>query len=228
MNPTMIRLGMLIPLAALALGACGDDMPPTAVDSARQSLQDTPPGDYGDVVDCDVHRCAECGHTEAPACCFEGCRVIDCSVLKCIECGNKDGLGCCAFEDCVIKNKNVPNTDPGQDTDGDGTKDATDLCPFDAEDDEDRDGICGDVDRCPGTTLPEGVPTAHLGHNRFADTDGDGVFDTPSYNGNAKTRVYTLADTGGCTCEQIIASAGLGTGHSRFGCSAGAMEDWVR
>ncbi len=41
---------------------------------------------------------------------------------------------------------------------------ACDVCPFDADDDADGDGICGDVDACPGA-------------DDAADADGDGVAD---------------------------------------------------
>jgi hypothetical protein len=102
------------------------------------------------------------------------------------------------------------------------------------EDDEDADGVPNDLDVCPGTVIPEGVPTEHLGVNRFALVDDDGQFDTtlpPS--GGPRGRVtgpgysFDLGDTAGCSCEQIIVGAELGLGHLRFGCSAGEMLEWV-
>jgi hypothetical protein len=75
--------------------------------------------------------------------------------------------------------------------------------------------------------LPEGVPAKALGVNRFADTDGDGVFNTVAPNGNGPRKSFDLHDTAGCSCEQIIAEQGLGKGHTMFGCSIGAMENWV-
>ncbi len=51
-----------------------------------------------------------------------------------------------------------------EDVDGDGQGDACDPCPLDADNDSDRDGICGDVDDCPGVFDPG-----------QADADGDGV-----------------------------------------------------
>jgi hypothetical protein len=113
------------------------------------------------------------------------------------------------------------------DTDGDGIGDVCDSCPADAQNDSDGDGVCGDVDVCPDTTLPENVPTVKLGVNRFADVDGDGVFDTKLPNGNGPGRTYTIADTGGCSCEQIIDALDLGEGHTQFGCSISAMDDWI-
>lgn len=38
---------------------------------------------------------------------------------------------------------------PDLDSDGDGTYDCTDACPFDPANDSDDDGICGDMDACP-------------------------------------------------------------------------------
>jgi hypothetical protein len=93
--------------------------------------------------------------------------------------------------------------------------------------DEDRDGVADDLDACPATTLPEAVPTVELGVNRFADIDGDGVFDTVAPNGQGPQRSYDIHDTAGCSCEQIIEERKLGKGHSKFGCSIGVMDDWV-
>ncbi|HSN98088.1 MAG TPA: hypothetical protein VLS89_07305 [Candidatus Nanopelagicales bacterium] len=113
------------------------------------------------------------------------------------------------------------------DWDGDGLGDDCDPCIGDPENDADADGVCGDVDLCAGTTLPEGVPTVGLGVNRFADVDGDGVFDTTAPKGKGPQRSYTIEDTGGCSCEQIIEAMGLGQGHVKFGCSIGVMDGWV-
>ena len=38
---------------------------------------------------------------------------------------------------------------------------------------------------------------------------------------------YTTTDTGGCSCEQIVAARGLGKGHLKHGCSKGVMTDWI-
>ncbi|XXX78225.1 choice-of-anchor L domain-containing protein [Sorangium sp. So ce134] len=113
------------------------------------------------------------------------------------------------------------------DSDGDGLGDICDSCPADADNDADGDAVCGDVDLCAGTMLPEGVPTVKLGVNRFADIDGDGVFDTVSSSGTGPGRSYTIEDTGGCSCEQIIDELGLGQGHVKHGCSIGVMDYWI-
>jgi predicted extracellular nuclease len=94
--------------------------------------------------------------------------------------------------------------------------------------DEDKDGVSDDLDVCPATSLPEAVPTVSLGTNRFADTDGDGVFNTTPSNGKGPGRSYDIHDTAGCSCEQIIDEQGLGNGHTKFGCSIGAMDNWVK
>jgi len=36
-----------------------------------------------------------------------------------------------------------------------------------------------------------------------------------------------MGDTAGCSCEQIIDAQGLGNGHTKFGCSIGAMQNWI-
>lgn len=92
----------------------------------------------------------------------------------------------------------------------------------------DGDGVANSVDVCPATALPEAnVPSIRLGTNRFADTDGDGVFNTTAPNGTGPQKSFTLADTAGCSCEQIIEQLDLGKGHKKYGCSISAMEDWI-
>jgi thrombospondin type 3 repeat protein len=132
-----------------------------------------------------------------------------------------DGVGD-ACDNCPA----VSNADQA-DADADSTGDACDACPADPANDADGDGVCGDVDRCADSAVPEGVPTVKLGVNRWADVNGDGVFDTTPPNGEGPGRSYTMADTGGCTCEQIILALGLGEGHRKHGCSISAMDDWI-
>jgi hypothetical protein len=96
--------------------------------------------------------------------------------------------------------------------------------------DVDDDGVPDDVDVCPGTVIPESVPTVRLGVNRYALVDEDGIFDTtrPGRRGPAApATLFTVGDTGGCSCEQIIDSQQLGLGHVKFGCSLSAMRDWL-
>ena len=93
--------------------------------------------------------------------------------------------------------------------------------------DADADGVPNDTDFCPGTVIPEFVPTQQLNPNHWALTDADGAFDTFDPNGDDPVDNFTLGDTAGCSCKQIIAAQGLGNGHSKFGCSLGAMRNWV-
>jgi hypothetical protein len=92
-----------------------------------------------------------------------------------------------------------------------------------APDDADCDGVVDSIDACPGTVFPETVPTLELGKNRWALIDGDTIFDT---NGKKKN-AYSLQDTAGCSCEQIIDAQELGSGHTKYGCSSSAMEEWI-
>jgi hypothetical protein len=95
--------------------------------------------------------------------------------------------------------------------------------------DEDHDGVPDAEDVCLGTVIPESVPTQRLGTNRWALVDEDGIFDTkpPSGRGGGLDRSFTIEDTAGCSCEQIIDELHLGKGHEKYGCSIGAMETWI-
>ena len=112
----------------------------------------------------------------------------------------------------------------GFDSDG---RDHTGVQCLYLADDADRDGVADHRDVCPGTRIPEGVPTRPLGVNRWALVDGDFAFDTKPPKGAKPTRRYTTTDTNGCSCEQIIDALGLGYGHREFGCSIGAMDSWI-
>jgi len=92
-----------------------------------------------------------------------------------------------------------------------------------ATNDADCDGMVDSIDYCPGTVIPESVPTQGLGKNRWALTDGDTTFDT---NGK-RSPAYTLQDTAGCSCEQIIENLDLGQGHTKLGCSSSVMKNWI-
>lgn len=134
-------------------------------------------------------------------------------------CTDSDGDSVCDDQDSC---PDVSNPDQA-DSDGDGLGDACDTCPGNACNDSDADGVLDAADLCPETVMPEGVPTDGLGPNRWALTDDSGVFQS----GRAQDDGYTIESTGGCSCEQIIAALHLGNGHTRHGCSNGAMSNWV-
>ena len=94
--------------------------------------------------------------------------------------------------------------------------------------DSDDDGVPDGDDVCPATVIPESVATVRLGTNRWALADDDFEFDTTAAKGKGPGRSYSTADTAGCSCEQIIVEQGLGNGHTKFGCSISAMDDWVK
>lgn len=98
------------------------------------------------------------------------------------------------------------------------------LCP---DGDEDGDGICNYDDACYGTVIPEDVPYHGLAVNHFALVDGDGIFDTIPPRGGPE-RIFTIVDTAGCSCEQILYALGGRFGQYRNGCSYGTMLNWVR
>jgi hypothetical protein len=89
----------------------------------------------------------------------------------------------------------------------------------------DCDGIATEFDFCPGTVIPESAPTKDFGPNRSALTDASGIFETAGPN--PQGREYTIEDTAGCSCEQIVDILDLGNGHLKHGCSFSAMDDWL-
>jgi hypothetical protein len=93
--------------------------------------------------------------------------------------------------------------------------------------DADGDGVTDNIDMCPATALPESVPTRRLQNGRWALVDGDRLFDTPMKGNKPAPEPYTLDDTAGCSCEQIIAALGLNDATARGGCSSSNMDDWI-
>ncbi|MDM7860907.1 Ig-like domain-containing protein [Alteromonas sp. ASW11-36] len=89
--------------------------------------------------------------------------------------------------------------------------------------DSDNDSVIDTLDMCAATSLPEKAPEKGLKPNHFALLDGDTWFDT---KGKAK-QSFSIAETAGCSCEQIVEQQGLGKGHLKHGCSVGVMKNWV-
>ncbi len=96
--------------------------------------------------------------------------------------------------------------------------------------DHDGDGVADVCGRCPETGS-EVVPTELLLVDHYAEIGGDGVFNTNIGSAAAPEIVssgYTLADTYGCTCEQILAwKPGLNSGEFKYGCTEGTMQTWM-
>jgi len=69
------------------------------------------------------------------------------------------------------------------------------------EEDDDGDTISNGDDLCPNTYMPERVPYDYILFNRYALTQGSHIF----RNGpRKKVGRFTLADTKGCSCEQLV------------------------
>ena len=95
--------------------------------------------------------------------------------------------------------------------------------------DLDSDSVPDNLDACADTRIPEGVPATRLNPNHYALVDGDGLFDTTAPSGRAgRMPSFSVADTAGCSCEQILDRTGtLEAGERSFGCSLGTIRDWV-
>jgi hypothetical protein len=103
------------------------------------------------------------------------------------------------------------------------------------EDDEDNDKILDENDFCPNTQLPEqNVTSKKLHPNHFAAIDEDGVFETliriigPGEDPEEIDSKYTLEDTKGCSCEQILElKPGKNKGEKKYGCTKGTMDNFI-
>jgi hypothetical protein len=91
--------------------------------------------------------------------------------------------------------------------------------------DLDGDGVPDNLDACADTRIPEALPTVELKLNHYALVNGDRLFDTPA--GRNSPPVFTLDDTRGCSCEQILDQIGDAVGQRLFGCSVGTIKDWI-
>ena len=131
----------------------------------------------------------------------------------------------------------------GEDFSGTWRLDVTDFYPFadkgtlvqwglvptfggNSEEDSDGDGVADVSDFCPGTVIPESVPTkGRLGKKKWALTD-DGSLDfvqgAPQTNHS-----FNTIDTAGCSCEQIVEEAGYSTNYLKRGCPTSKMKKWA-
>jgi hypothetical protein len=154
----------------------------------------------------------------------EGCYPQEMTIGD--ACADPDGDGVCDATDNCPSVANASQSD----ADSDGIGDACDICPHDPSNDADGDGVCGNEDLCeasPDSDADAGVPSVRLGVNRWIATP-TGVFQTLTPKGEIVYGPYTMEDTGGCSCSQIIDELGIGKGHEKFGCSNGIMKRWTK
>jgi hypothetical protein len=143
----------------------------------------------------------------------------------------------------------IPVIQPGgsdDDSDDDGVPDGIDNCPdvpndtqdnFDGDEqgdacdpDDDNDGVDDGADVCPASVENSPSSSRGLGKNRWAleviNGEITGHFiQAPPQSGSVFE--FTIEDTRGCSCSQIVEAAGLGQGHRKRGCSTSAMLDWI-
>jgi len=91
--------------------------------------------------------------------------------------------------------------------------------------DADGDGIRDIADICSGSVMDD----IELNPNQYAQNVGFGFFEIGP--DNHQSEVYDMSTTYGCTCTQIVAQlgegSGLGKGHLKKGCSPGIMQTWT-
>ena len=117
-----------------------------------------------------------------------------------------DGVGD-TCDNCLDK------SNPDQtDTDNDRIGDVCDTCPLDLLNDEDSDGVCGDIDKC-GSDIPINPwnATQELKPNHYDSTN------------------WPASDVNyGCSCAQVLyCKPGSNNGEYKFGCSQGTINIWI-
>ena len=85
----------------------------------------------------------------------------------CSSTSDKPGGNCTSDADCATGcSSNGLCIKDQTNSDGDQFGDVCDICPLDANNDIDGDGVCGNIDNCPSVANPS-----------QQDTDGDGIGD---------------------------------------------------
>ncbi len=97
--------------------------------------------------------------------------------------------------------------------------------------DNDNDDVSNIDDLCPGTVVD--TPDLGLGVNRHV-WYSDEYFTTliPGKKPRQTDSSFSIADTYGCSCEQILEKLATIThkdyeGHYKYGCSKSVIEDWI-
>ncbi|MEQ9104801.1 MAG: T9SS type A sorting domain-containing protein [Rhodothermales bacterium] len=112
------------------------------------------------------------------------------------------------------------------DTDGDGVGDNGDAFPNDPTESADTDGdsVGDNGDLCAVTVYD----TMELNPNQWALREGSTNFiQGVNRKGKSSGGSYSITETGGCSCSDIVEAAGLGQGHLKKGCSNSVMADWA-
>jgi len=100
------------------------------------------------------------------------------------------------------------------------------------DNDSDNDGVLNINDYCPNSSSDETF--LDLGINRHVWYGGENLRTLVNKRGVAieQDSQFSIVDTHGCSCEQILDRLVLTTdesfgGHYKFGCSKGIIEDWI-
>lgn len=108
-----------------------------------------------------------------------------------------------------------------------GSNGQTDTCSSTlsiSDTDSDGDGVLDCDDLCPDSVLDD---VNSLKNNHFQYDDASKTeFSTVKANlkGNGNQASFTISQTRGCTCTDIVATCDYGQGFLNFGCSKGVME----
>lgn len=94
--------------------------------------------------------------------------------------------------------------------------------------DADDDGVADTVDLCLNSIIDK--PTKDWGTNRYLWLDGGShVFTVLTQTGEKVDAEYTMAQTGGCSCADILGVKGGSdsSGQYKLGCSNGVIQGWI-